>query len=128
MGLDNGIMIKKNRKIEKKFQDKYDYYAYADSYEIVYWRKCWNLRAAVQSITGVYFDNADVRLKKEDIEDLIEFLGKLNEKNWESYGYSIWSWEEYEDNIQKNIEDLKYLLKYMKKYPKEVEVWFYDSY
>lgn len=131
MGLDNGIVVTKSKIADKIFKNKKRFYYYecAKEYEIVYWRKCWNLRTAVKNITGVFFDNdAQIALSMDDIAKLIKYLKNLNEKNWENGGYSIWTWKEYKDNIKQDIKNLKYLLRYMKKYYPELEVWFYDSY
>ena len=130
MGLDNGIVVKKSRLADKIFKDekRFYYFTIAQEYEIVYWRKCWNIRTAVRDITGVFFDNdAQIALSIDDIIKLIKYLKNLNKDSWEDGGYSIWTWEEYKDKIKQDIKNLKYLLRYMKKYP-ELEVWFYDSY
>jgi len=130
MGLDNGIVVTKSKIADKIFKNKkrFYYYDYASEYEIIYWRKCWNIRAEVKKITGIFFDNdAQIALSIDDIAKLIKYLKNLNKKNWEDGGYSIWTWEEYKDHIKQDIKNLKYLLQYMKKYP-ELEVWFYDSY
>ena len=130
MGLDNGIVVKKSRLADKIFKDekRFYYFTIAQEYEITYWRKCWNIRTAVRDITGVFFDNdAQIALSIDDITKLIKYLKNLNKDNWEDGGYSIWTWEEYKDKIKQDIKNLKYLLRYMKKYP-ELEVWFYDSY
>lgn len=130
MGLDNGIVVKKSRLADKIFKDekRFYYFTISQEYEITYWRKCWNIRTAVRDITGVFFDNdAQIALSIDDITKLIKYLKNLNKDSWEDGGYSIWTWEEYKDKIKQDIKNLKYLLRYMKKYP-ELEVWFYDSY
>lgn len=131
MGLDNGIVVTKSKLADKIFKDekRFYYFECAEEYEIVYWRKCWNLRTAVQNITGRFFDNNEqIALSIDDIAKLIKYLKNLNKKNWEDDGSSIWEWEEYKDKIKQDIKNLKYLLRYMKKYYLKLEVWFYDSY
>lgn len=127
MGLDNGIFVRENELTKKLFSNKKLFYYYCGTYEIVYWRKCWNLREAVRNITGIYFDNnMEVCLHIDDVENLIKYLKSLNEKRWDGYN-SIWTWDEYKPHIKKDIKKLKYLLKNMKKYS-DLDVWFYDSY
>lgn len=129
MGLDNGIMVKKTNKIAKFFnKKKYSYYDYDGvcEIEIAYWRKCWNIRNQILNILDVTKDNdshAEISIPK--MKEIIRFLKSLNEKNWEDYGYSIWSWDEQKKSIKYQIKRLKRLLLIMKFY--DVEVYFYDS-
>ena len=97
MGLDNGICIKRNaysesikplvKAFEKDWAKEYGY-----SFEVCYWRKCWNIRGAIIDILEMDINNdAEVGLSEFNIEDIITFLKSLNEDNWTDYGPSIWA-------------------------------------
>lgn len=136
MGLDNGICIKRNaysesikplvKAFEKDWAKEYGY-----SFEVCYWRKCWNIRGAIIDILEMDIDNdVEVGLSEFNIEDIITFLKSLNEDNWGDYGYSIWEFkgeDKFYKIIKQQIKNLKKLLKLMRKYP-DLQVYFYDSY
>jgi hypothetical protein len=109
-----------NRDWDKEF--RYDF-------EICYWRKCWNVRHMVMDRVAGSYDNFEVALTKDDIDNIIDGLNSFNGANWDLDGGSIWEWDGewgYSDYIQQNIEDLKLLRQLMDKY--ELEVYFYDRY
>lgn len=79
-------------------------------------------------VTGCY-DNFEVALTKDDIDNIIDGLNSFNGANWDLDGGSILEWDGewgYSDYIQQNIKYLQLLRKLMDKY--ELEVYFYDSY
>ena len=139
MGLDNGILIrrKQNEKpnitlLLKPFTMPYDTEE-RYSYEVCYWRKCWNVRQAIidHVLGDGYEDCTDVNLTSGQVLDIIEILSNYNEENWSPKGCffdSIWTWEEHEPHNTRHIENLKRVYELMTEYPEDIEVWFYDSY
>ena len=129
MGLDNGIMIepmdnpKAARSLER-FKMRY-----CDSYEVCYWRKCWNIRNCILEVVGGRFAPEEqwrFPLTVEHIEDIIVILKSLNEENWDSFGHCIWEWSEMRWTIREQIRNLTYLRRMMARY--DLNVYFYDSY
>ena len=52
MGLDNGIIVKKTELTKRLFKVKKNCLdEYTDDFEIAYWRKCWNVRDNIFTIT-----------------------------------------------------------------------------
>ena len=142
MGLDNGIIIKS--KTEKGFDFLNEYYhdeinkSYSPGeYEIVYWRKCWNLRGRMLE---VFKDNPTemygykTSLSIVDLKKVVELVLKyfLDEKNWDSeYGQSIWEWETMLRNIADEIFEIRRFLDNAKEeeiQDEDLEIYFYDSY
>lgn len=128
MGLDNGIIVKKAELTKKLFKVKKNcLFEYNGSFEIAYWRKCWNVRNDIFTITeGWENDQSYTSLDRDDIYNIIKLLKSYNKKTWDSSN-SIWDWKEHKTANKRNIKHLKFLYKIMKKYP-EIEVYFYDSY
>ena len=130
MGLDNGIVIKKNEKtsaIEDKFGALFDERTYNDEYDVCYWRKCWNIRNEILYIINHRFEEEyEFSLDVEDVEQIIEFLGSLDADTWTDSGSSIWDWDEMEEHVQQDIENLNALVELMQEY--DLDVKFYDSY
>lgn len=128
MGLDNGIIVKHNKAINNLFIVNKNYlYDYTDSFEIAYWRKCWNVRTDIFNMTrGWDNDQSYTSLDRDDIYHIIKLLKSYNGRTWDSAN-SIWTWKEHKRCNRRHIRYLKFLYKIMKKYP-EIEVYFYDSY
>lgn len=135
MGLDNGIQVRRTHatnKIEelKVFNQSYDKELKYD-FEVVYYRKCWNVRNDILYIIGKrWTDEWEFPLTVENIDQIIALLQSYNAENWEESGGSIWEWDDgewsYSEKIQRDIEKLQLLRKLMDKY--DMEVYFYDSY
>lgn len=128
MGLDNGILVRKNDTVNKLFiVNKNCLYDYTDSFEIAYWRKCWNVRTDIFDITESWAnDNFYTPLDRDDICNIIKLLKSYNKKTWDR-GDSIWTWKEHKRCNRRHIRYLRRLARLMKKYP-DLEVYFYDSY
>ena len=134
MGLDNGIIIKRNEysnkiKALKRFVDSYDKEEKYD-FDVCYWRKCWNVRHDILNILDSGEDEEYYFiLSIKNVKQIIKILKSYNEKTWEYGGWngSIWLWSEHKKVNRKHIKNLKRLIRLMKKYP-ELEVYFYDSY
>lgn len=131
MGLDNGICIKRNEKSMsvydklKRFENSWDKEHKYD-FEVLYYRKCWNLRGVIADAIGGIYDNGETPIEREHIPKIIDALKSVNEENWDDEGGSIWTYEEQKPHIKQHIKNLKYLYKLMGKY--DLDVYFYDSY
>ena len=129
MGLDNGIIVKKTNTTMKMYDNKSPYitYEWDNEFEVAYWRKCWNVRNDIFTITdGWENDQSYTILDKDDIYSIIRLLKSYNKKNWDQ-NETIWPWTEHKKINKRHIRNLKYLYRYMKKYD-DIEVYFYDSY
>lgn len=135
MGLDNAICVRRNgytNSIQELKRFEYDWDKEREfDFEIVYYRKCYNVRSMIfDTIEGIYDNDVSELLTTEDIDNIIEGLRSFNSKNWNDNGGSIWDWDDeeypYSEQIQEDIEELKTLRELMDKY--DLEVYFYDSY
>ena len=132
IGLDNGIQIKRKRglpdEVFKKFDTdisrKWEY-----DLEVAYWRKCWNIRSLIYSVLGAEQENdSEIPMGRQDVLNVIKALKGVNRKNWYTMGGdSVWSWSEYRASHRRNIANLQWLARVMKKRP-DIDVYFYDSY
>lgn len=131
MGLDNGIMVRRNEASMGAynklacFEDSWDTNHEWD-FEICYWRKCWNIRHLIFNILNESSDNYEYHIYREDIPKIIDILKSLNDKNWTDNGSSIWTYQEQKPHIKQHIKNLKKIYKLMKEY--DLDVYFYDSY
>lgn len=128
--MDNSIVIKKNDKtacIEDKLSALFEEDTYCKCYSVCYYRKCWNIRNEILYIINHRFDEEyEFNLDVEDVEQIIEYLNSLNSDNWEDSGQSIWEWNEIEEQISRDIENLNTLVELMREH--DLDVMFYDSY
>ena len=132
MGLDNGIGITRNEYTNnipelKRFEQTYDK-EHGYDFEAAYWRKCWGLRNDVLDLIGKrWVDGWKWDVTKDDVDHIVELLKSYNSETW---GDSIWDWDDeeypYSEKVQRDAENLKVLRELMNKY--ELEVYFYDSY
>ena len=143
MGLDNGIYVKFPDHMEiPKDADKIEldngdfwrknYHAV----EVLYWRKCWNVRSIILYAIGAPGQNknedgeyeSEWEFGLEEIDKIIRSLKALTKNNYEDDGYCIYEdWKHFKRLIKFDIKQLKKLRKYLKKHG-EAEAWFYDSY
>ena len=126
MGLDNGFVVRKQEdmpwRVKKLSQDEY-----SDSFEVAYWRKCWQVRAIVLNILDGENDEGAYDVSREQLLDIIRALTKNIKQKWYEYGSPYWEWKDYKINHKSNMRRLRRLAKLMKKYP-DIVVEFYDSY
>lgn len=134
MGLDNGIQFKILDK--QKFGDIPKWFRREDwedqhnfDYEVLYWRKCWNVRAEILSYLEASDDEYEWTLSLMDLQDICKILKKLYTKeNWDEGG-SIWSWDEIKKNYPANLKYARKVLKWLETKPEgSYELYFYDSY
>lgn len=120
MGLDNGIAIKG---VEK-------YPDFAPDGEIVYWRKCWNLRSAMLDVLDPERRKKDwdYEIEAEDVPAIIRaIIPFLSKDYWKENNSSIWEHEDMLPTLLENIENLIRLKIWWEEHP-NAKVYFYDSY
>ena len=131
MGLDNGVCVRRNEytnniRALKHFEEDWERENGYD-FEIVYYRKCYNVRSMIFDVVPAAHDgNESDPLTIADIDNIIAGLKSFNAENWDHNLGSIWDWNPYSKKIKQDIKNLKRLKKLMKKY--DLEVYFYDSY
>ena len=135
MGLDNAICIRRNEITNKildlcQFAPDWDNKLEYD-FEIVYYRKCWNIRNDILYLIGKRFtDEYEFTLTKDDVTAIIKLLKSYNKENFEDNGSCIWDWDDeewpYAEKIQEDIQKLETLKELMDQY--NLDVYFYDSY
>ena len=145
MGLDNGIEVRAKTSAGRRYLDTFpkrfgiegEYDEGYKTYEIAYWRKCWNVRHAILDIVtyrntktdGDYRFYFDADVLEEIVERLKDFL---NEDYWNNgEGSSIWSWTEAIVNIAQNIQRIRFILEDIECgeiKAEDLEFSFYDSY
>ena len=138
MGLDNGIYIKLPSPYTGKIRKHFDY-AFTeegyDYYEVCYWRKCWGLRSAI--IYTFDLDSSSNRkemtqnecyfeISRDEIKRVLKVVREFNNKKTWNNSPSIWTYKEIKSNLKSCEENLKQLLKMMKKH--EYTVVWVDSY
>ena len=110
----------------QRFNQSYDK-EYKFDFEIIYYRKCWNVRNAILDCLGKrWTDEWKFALTIDNIDDIIEVLKSFNADNWSDGDGSIWDWDEIKPRLRQHIKDLQVLKRIMKKH--DVEVYFYDAY
>lgn len=134
MGLDNGIMLKiKNKEkfgeipawiLRKPWEDEYNF-----DYEILYWRKCWNIRAEILGYLRANSDEYQWTLTLAQLKDIIKVLDSfLVWHNWDS-SQSIWTWDEIGESYRNDLKYARKVAKWLKTKPEDsYELYFYDSY
>ena len=134
MGLENGIIVKSNRrKITRDMLPAAIVYPFdEDEPEIIYWRKNGGLRDAVidhfcwraASEKQIIFE-IDT---PEQVIELIEVIASfLDEEYWEENGNSIWDYKIIRRILIQNIINLALIQAFMYENP-DVYLEFYDSY
>ena len=133
MGLDNGFYVKsEKREITREDLPKGIVYPFATDFnnmpEIVYWRKCWGLRGMVLDVVthevGCYYRVETPNQLIEIIKGLVQFM---DEDYWEENGDSIWTYDEFKENLKNDLINFALILGYMNENP-DVYLEFYDSY
>lgn len=143
MGLDNGIMLKiKNKeKLNTKIFHDIGFNGYlsdeSDVYELLYWRKCWNIREVIMDhlesngITVCDDCSFDMYMSLDVLESLIgEKLPECYSPTWwNEHDDSIWSFDEICVPYHKDLLRAMRLIERLRDVdPNAYEIWFYDSY
>lgn len=139
MGLDNGIYVKvpagKKNYLAKHFtlstsQDGFDYY------EVIYYRKCWNIRMAIVSTLDKMPDGShkemtrdccDFPINKDEVKRVLNVVKRFDDKKVWNSSMSIWTYKEIKSTLKEHKKNLKTLLKQLNKHP-NLEVIWEDSY
>ena len=129
MGLDNGIMIKRDTAPPEVLAAFGNRWKEEGEYDlgVAYWRGCWNVRSIILNTLNVRsYNNFICPMTYGDIDNVIEALRRMNKKNWLNYGHCSWEWLDFCRFQRRNIRNLRRLCKLMK--TQNVLVYFYDSY
>ena len=106
----------------------------SNEYELMYWRKCWNVREAILNYLTLDKESEDgiYTMNNVDLFFIVTFTLELvyGKNNWvDGYGSSIWTWEEMGKHYKKEQKYAKRVAKLLaKKNPESYEIIFYDSY
>lgn len=144
MGLDNGLYLKTKREIDwqKYLGGDPDYpdlegYPYIEKmdcekgfhyWEFCYWRKCWGLRNDFLKMVGEFDEEENAYcVSKVQLENLQSALFSYLRRpdSWED---SIWEICDYSKNLGQQIWVIGIVLDLIKRFPGEIEIFFYDSY
>lgn len=131
MGLDNGIILKQQKKTDPPSYVQIELYKDSEDdveYEVCYWRKCPGLRANILSVippTGEDFAS--------EYELNIATLKKIRDVIYEQLKHPtdwwspIWSFDEMINHFGRDIVNITWLIDHLRKHPKSI-AYFYDSY
>ena len=138
MGLDNGIDFKILDKEKfgeipawikrEEWEEKYGF-----DYEMLYWRKCWNVRQEILIYLGSSDDEYEWVLDLNDLQNIFKILkGMYKQGLWTAdyeCGMTIWSWDDIRYTYPRNLKYAKRVAKWLATKPKDsYEIKFYDSY
>lgn len=125
MGLDNGFEVKN---INRQAMPSFVYYNKYDEDEIIYWRKCWGLRRVVLNALHAGDEDGIIKVEREDIPAILRGIKPyFHSDYYEENADSIWTYDEFFDNLMSSYMTLVWLYDYWDTHP-EIEVEFYDSY
>ena len=137
MGLDNGLILHTKKKIPVKARPGFIKIMPSEikdtdfpySYEICYWRKCWNIRKEVAVAIGAPQDYvAKYGLDVNDVKNIWRAVESLDSRR--AWGNdSIWSYDEMSGHLNMDLISIEWLIHFMKDHNEdEYAVEFYDSY
>lgn len=141
MGLDNSISLR--IKDKEKFGNiipfiEVEPWKYGedegDVYDILYWRKCWNIREVIYhelNKKGYHID-IDCGDWSISLETYSTILDKLNEcytsEWWKRHPDSIWDFSEISNNLRRDLLNAAKLVGFLStKNPASYEIIFVDS-
>ena len=136
MGLDNGITLRVKDK-EKFGELPKGYKIFVENeIEILYWRKCWNIRGYIfdflnsKGIKTVSDCSEDAIMGLDDLRELLKGLKNCYKRKWwEENDDTIWEFDDIKDNLKNNLDRANKLVKWLRdKDPGSYEISFYDSY
>lgn len=137
MGLDNGLILHTREPIEIPEDFRFDFSIENEplkySYEILYFRKCWNIRReVVRALNADYEYCGKAWLTIDEVKKIWWAINEINHENiWES-GSSIWTYDEIKDKLDRSLLALEWLIGFMREHVGDKTpfymVEFYDSY
>lgn len=137
MGLDNGLILHTREPIEipeeLHFNLSIEDEPLKYSYELLYFRKCWNIRREViRALNASYEYCGKAWLTIDEVKQIWWAIHELNhESAWEC-GSSIWMYDEIKDRLDRSLLALEWLVNFMREHIGDKEpfymVEFYDSY
>ena len=112
----------------EEWEDKYD-----RDYEVMYWRKCWNVRYEILSYLGASDDEYEWSLDLNDMKEILKLLKNMYKPRLWQADYdghmTIWSWDDVKNSYRSNLRYMKRVIKWLATKPTDsYEVYFYDSY
>lgn len=141
MGLDNSISLR--IKDKEKFGNTIPFihiepWEYGEDeggmYDILYWRKCWNIREVIYSILRERGYRIDIDCGDWNIslETFVTILDKLNKCYtpawWRKHNNSIWDFKEVYENFRRDLLNAAKLVGFLStKDPSSYELIFVDS-
>lgn len=148
MGLDNGIRLKIKDKEKfgdtKKLYSMFSWTNEGSEYELLYWRKCWNVRREISEVLADAYNNGNAEHDKyfdengindyifnlKAFKNILIRLRKIYKKSWwEENDDSIWEWSECGSNYKSWLIKAWKVFDVLKdKDADSYELSFYDSY
>ena len=137
MGLDNGLILHTRKPIEIPEEIEVDFSIEEGplkySYELLYFRKCWNIRReVVRALNADYEYCGKAWLTIDEVKKIWWAISEVNHKGAWDDNDSIWTWDEIKDRLDHSLLALEWLVKFMRQHVGEKEpfymVEFYDSY
>lgn len=131
MGLDNAITLELNKETQ---QSKWLNMIMDKNNDVIYYRKCWNIRDAILEAIGIskYNQEACIGIADNDIKAIIKVLKRIN--NRRTWNNNFWNYSgRVFINLWIDVIKLRLLLFYLKHINKEFYrqgnmIYFYDSY
>lgn len=127
MGLDNMIRVRRTEQTEhiwwlRRFKEPF-----TDDFEVCHWCKCYHIRNGIIDILCCDRLGGEHAVSATQLQAIVKLLKSFNEKNWYANGGSyIWTFQEMQKRLRKDIRNLKILIRLMRKY--DLEMYFVDSY
>lgn len=103
------------------------------SYEIFYFRKCWNIRHEIISALNADYEYCGKAwLTIEEVKKIWWAINEVNHKSTWDDAESIWTWDEIKDKLDHSFLALEWLISFMREHVGDrtpfYMVEFYDSY
>ena len=103
------------------------------SYEIFYFRKCWNIRhEIINALNADYEYCGKAWLTIEEVKKIWWAISEVNHKSAWDDAESIWTWNEIKDKLDQTLLALEWLIGFMREHVGDKTpfymVEFYDSY
>ena len=137
MGLDNGLILHTREPIEIPEELHFNLSMGDEplkySYELLYFRKCWNIRREiVRALNAGYEYCGKAWLTIDEVKQIWWAIHELNHKSAWNDTDSIWTWDEIKDRLDRSLLVLEWLVNFMREHVGDKEpfymVEFYDSY